>query len=163
MANITLGGNPCETLGDVPAVGSTFGDFEITTVGLEDVKLSSFSGTRVLNIFPSVNTDVCATSVRKFNQLATEDENVNVLNISEDLPFALKKFRVNEGIDRSESYSSFRTSFGDDSGMRITNGPFKGLLARAVIVIDAEGKVLHSELVSEIGDEPNYDAALAAL
>ena len=163
MAKITLGGTPCETNGNVPAVGTPFPDFTLTNLSLKDVKLSSFDGKRVLNIFPSVNTEVCATSVRMFNQEATKRDDVTVLNVSADLPFALKKFRANEGIERALSLSSFRSSFAKESGLGIVDGPFAGLLSRVVIVLDEDGVVLHAEQVGEIGDEPNYEAALASL
>lgn len=163
MTQITLGGNPFSIVGDLPTVGSTAPDSTVTTSKLEDVALSSFTGKRVLNIFPSVDTAVCATSVRTFNAKAGSMDGVTVLNISADLPFAQNRFCGAEGLDGVVTLSFFRSSFAQDYGIAIDGGPFGGLAARAVVVLDGEGKVLHAELVSEVGHEPDYDAALAAL
>ncbi len=163
MAVITLHGNTIHTSGSLPAVGSKAPEATLTSLGLEDTALSSISGKRVLNIFPSVDTGVCATSVRTFNKKATEKPDVTVLNISMDLPFALKRFCGAEGIDKALSFSAFRSDFAVKYGLRITDGPLAGLCSRVVIVLDEAGKVLYSEQVPEIGTEPNYDAALAAL
>jgi thiol peroxidase len=162
MATITLKGNPIRTSGELPAQGSAAPDFSLLKGDLSRASLSSFPGKKVLNIFPSIDTPVCQTSVRKFNKIAA-DKGVAVLNISEDLPFAQKRFCGAEGIDRCESLSAFRSSFGRDYGLEIAEGPFAGLTARAVVVLDESNKVIHAELVSEIAQEPNYDAAVAAL
>jgi thioredoxin-dependent peroxiredoxin len=161
MATITLKGNPIHTAGDLPKAGNEAPDFSLLRGDLSRAKLSSFPGKKVLNIFPSIDTPVCATSVRKFNKLASE-KGLTVLNISEDLVFAQKRFCGAEGIDKCESLSAFRSSFGKDYGVEITEGPFAGLTARAVLVLDENNKVLHAELVPEIAQEPNYDAAIAA-
>ena len=162
MATITLKGNPIHTAGDLPAQGNQAPDFSLLRGDLSRGTLASFPGKKVLNIFPSVDTPVCATSVRKFNKLASE-KGITVLNISEDLVFAQKRFCGAEGLDKVEVLSAFRSSFGKDYGLEITEGPFTGLTARAVLVLDENNKVIHAELVPEIAQEPNYDAALAAL
>ncbi len=162
MATITLKGNPIHTAGDLPTQGKGAPDFTLLRSDLSRASLAAFPGKKVLNIFPSIDTPVCQTSVRKFNKLASE-KGVTVLNISEDLPFAQKRFCGAEGIDKCESLSAFRSSFGKDYGVEITEGPFAGLTARAVVVLDGDNKVLHAELVPEIAQEPNYDAAIAAL
>jgi thiol peroxidase len=163
MANITLKGNAIHTEGTLPAVGSAAPDVTLTGLDLADKKLSSIPGKRVLNIFPSIDTGVCATSVRTFNKRATEKPNVTVINISRDLPFALKRFCGAEGIEKALSFSGFRSDFGKQYGVTIQDGGLAGLYSRAVVVLDESGKVLHSEQVPEIGQEPNYDAALAKL
>jgi len=163
MASITLKGNPIHTIGKLPAVGSTPADFKLLTTDLKEVTMASYTGTtKVLNIFPSVDTSVCATSVRKFNEQVTALKDTVVLNISADLPFALKRFCGAEGIERAESLSSFRSTFGKDWQVEMTDGPFAGLLSRAVVVLDADNKVIYSEQVPEIVQEPNYEHALAA-
>ena len=162
MATITLKGNPIHTAGDLPKQGGAAPDFQLLRADLSRASLSAFSGKKILNIFPSIDTPVCAISVRKFNKLASE-KGVTVLNISEDLPFAQKRFCGAEGIDKCESLSAFRSSFGKDYGVEITEGPFAGLTARAVVVLDEGNNILHAELVPEIAQEPNYDAAIAAL
>lgn len=163
MADITLKGNPFHTSGDLPAVGSTAPDFALVGQDLSESTLATFAGkTRVLNIFPSVDTPVCALSVRAFNEKAASQDNVVVMNISRDLPFAQKRFCGAEGVENAITLSSFRSSFATDYGIEITDGPLKGLCGRAVIVVDADGKVTYAELVPEIAQEPNYDAALAA-
>jgi thiol peroxidase len=164
MAQTSFGGNPVNTVGDLPAKGSTLPSFSLTTSTLSDVGNSDFNGKRVVfNIFPSVDTPVCATSVRKFNELASGLDNTVVLCVSADLPFAQGRFCGSEGLTNVQNASSFRTDFGTAFGVGLSEGAFAGLLARAVVVADENGKVLHSELVSDIGQEPNYDAAVNAL
>jgi thiol peroxidase len=156
-------GNPINTVGDLPAVGSPAPAFTLTGSDLAPVSNDQFGGKPVLlNIFPSVDTPVCATSVRTFNERAAAG-GVSVLCVSNDLPFAQARFCGAEGIENVKSESAFRDSFGQDYGVTIADGPFAGLLARAVVVIGADGTVTYSELVPEIAEEPNYDAALAAL
>ncbi|HEX5753995.1 MAG TPA: thiol peroxidase [Archangium sp.] len=163
MAQITLKGNPIQTAGNLPTVGAQAPDATLTGVDLADKKLSSIPGKRVLNIFPSIDTGVCATSVRTFNKRATEKPNVTVINVSMDLPFALKRFCGAEGIEKALTFSGFRGDFGKQYGVTIKDGGLAGLYSRAVVVLDENGKVLHTEQVPEIGQEPNYDAALAKL
>lgn len=163
MAQITMRGNPINTVGDLPAVGSPAPAFTLTGSDLAPVSNDQFGGKPVLlNIFPSVDTPVCATSVRTFNERAAAG-GVSVLCVSNDLPFAQARFCGAEGIENVQSASAFRDSFGQDYGVTIADGPFAGLLARAVVVIGADGNVAYEELVPEIAQEPNYDAALAAL
>lgn len=164
MAKTALEGNPIDTVGDLPATGSKAPDFTLTGADLADKSLGDFPGVRVLNIFPSVDTPVCAVSVRKFNEQAGSRDGVTVLNISADLPFAFKRFCAAEGLDGVVSLSTFRhNAFADDYGVRLVNGPLAGVCARAVVVVDADGVVRHTELVPEIAQEPDYDAALKAL
>lgn len=164
MATTAFKGDPVQTVGDLPAQGGPAPDFTVTGSDLSDIKLSDLSGKRVvLNIFPSIDTGVCATSVRKFNELAAGLDNTTVLCVSADLPFALGRFCGAEGIDNVQTGSVFKSSFGADYGVTMTDGPLQGLLARSVVVLDAEGNVIHSELVPEITQEPNYDAATASL
>lgn len=163
MAKITLKGNPIQTEGNLPAVGSPAPDVSLTGLDLADKKLSSIPGKRVLNIFPSIDTGVCATSVRTFNKRATEKQNVTVINVSMDLPFALKRFCGAEGIEKALTFSGFRSDFGKQYGVTIKEGGMAGLYSRAVVVVDESGKVIHAEQVPEIAQEPNYDAALAKL
>lgn len=164
MATVTLKGNPITTLADLPAVGSKAPDFTLTGAGLADVKLADFAGKRVvLNIFPSVDTPTCATSVRKFNQALSSLANTAVLNISADLPFAQARFCGAEGLENVLNGSSFRSTFGQDYGVVFATGPLTGLLSRAVVVLDETGTVLYTEQVAETADEPSYEAALAAL
>lgn len=164
MATTAFKGDPVQTVGDLPAQGDPAPDFSVTGSDLSDIKLSDLSGKRVvLNIFPSIDTGVCATSVRKFNELAAGLDNTTVLCVSADLPFALGRFCGAEGIENVQTGSVFKSSFGADYGVTMTDGPLHGLLARSVVVLDAEGNVIHSELVPEITQEPNYDAATAAL
>ncbi|EJZ10090.1 thiol peroxidase [Mycolicibacterium vaccae] len=163
MAQITLRGNPINTVGELPAVGSAAPGFTLTGTDLGTVGADQFSGKPLLlNIFPSIDTPVCATSVRKFNESAAGG-GVSVLCVSKDLPFAQKRFCGAEGIENVTTASAFRDSFGDDFGVTIADGPMAGLLARAVVVVGADGNVAYTELVPEIGQEPDYDAALAAL
>jgi thiol peroxidase len=161
MANITLKGSPFRTVGELPAVGTTAPDCSLLKDDLSEIKLSEIPGKKVLNIFPSIDTPVCATSVRTFNEKASDG--ATVLNISADLPFAQKRFCGAEGIENVQTLSTFRSAFLDDFGTKIVDGPLAGLSARAVVVIDENNKVLHCELVTEVADEPNYDAALTAL
>lgn len=162
MTQITLRGNAINTVGELPAVGSSAPAFGLTGKDLGTVSNEQFAGNPlVLNIFPSVDTPVCATSVRTFNERAAE-AGVSVLCVSADLPFAQNRFCGAEGIENVGTASSFRDSFGTDYGVTIVDGPMAGLLARAVVVLGADGSVIYSELVPEIAQEPNYDAALAA-
>ncbi len=165
MANITLGGNPVKTSGNLPEVGSQLNDFELVAIDLSTKTLNDFKGSKlVLNIFPSVNTGVCATSVRQFNTEASELENTKVLCISRDLPFAQDQFCAAEGLDNVVMLSDFKSgAFGKSNGLIMVNGAFEGLLSRSVIVTDANGKILYTEQVSETGKEPNYKAALEVL
>jgi thiol peroxidase len=163
MASITLKGNPINTAGELPAVGSAAPDFELVGEDLSPRGLGDYAGWRVLNIFPSIDTPVCAASVRTFNQKATGREGVTVLNVAADLPFAFKRFCGTEGIDGAQNLSAFRSEFPDDYGIRIADGPLQGLCGRAVVVIDPKGTVTYTELVPEIAQEPDYDAALDAL
>jgi len=164
MATITFKGNPVQTSGDLPALGSKAPAFTLTGTDLSDVTLATHAGRkRVLNIFPSVDTGVCAMSVRAFNARAGELEGVSVLNVSADLPFAHKRFCGAEGIANADSASTFRSDFLETYGLRMVDGPLAGLAARAVIVVGADDTILYTELVPEIAQEPNYDAALAAL
>lgn len=163
MAQITLKGNPIHTSGDLPAVGSAAPAFSLVGQDLAEVTLDAHAGkTRVLNIFPSIDTAVCALSVRTFNEKAAGLEGAVVMNVSADLPFAQKRFCGAEGIEGAVTLSTFRSTFADDYGLRITDGPLQGLCARAVLVVDGGGKVVHAELVPEIAQEPDYAAALAA-
>jgi thiol peroxidase len=163
--NVTLGGNPIQVAGSLPATGSTAPAFKLVAKDLSDVTLDNFSGKRkVLNIFPSIDTPTCATSVRKFNAQAAQLKNTVVLCISADLPFAQSRFCGAEGLDNVQALSTMRgREFMQNYGVAIETGPIAGLTARAVIVLDENNPVLHSALVREIKNEPNYDAALAAL
>lgn len=163
MAQTKLKGNPIQLAGDLPAVGQTAPAFNLVGTDLAEVNQGTYTGKKVLNIFPSIDTPVCATSVRTFNQRAAERPGVTVLNISADLPFAHKRFCAAEGLERVVSLSTFRSSFAQDFGVQLQDGPLKGLLARAVVVLDENNRVIHSEIVPEIAQEPNYDAALAVL
>lgn len=165
MATTAFKGNPVHTIGELPAVGSTAPDFDLVGADLSDIKLSDFSGRRVvLNIFPSLDTDTCARSVRRFNELAAGLDNTTVLCISKDLPFAAGRFCTAEGITNVVTASAFRTDrFSEDYGVRLVDGPLAGLFARSVVVVDESGTVTYTQLVPEIGEEPDYDAALAAL
>jgi thioredoxin-dependent peroxiredoxin len=163
MAQITMRGTPINTVGDLPAVGSPAPGFSLTGTDMGEVTNAQFRGKAVLlNVFPSVDTPVCATSVRTFNQRVAET-GVSVLCVSNDLPFALKRFCGAEDIENVATASAFRDDFGMDYGVTIADGPFAGLLARAVVVIGPDGNVAYSELVPEIAQEPDYDAALAVL
>ena len=165
MATITLRGNAIQTNGDVPKAGTDAPGFRLVGGDLKDVSLHDFTGKRkVLNIFPSVDTPTCATSVRKFNEKASTLKDTVVLCISADLPFAQGRFCGAEGLKNVQNLSLMRGgAFAKDYGVLIENGPLAGLTARAVVVLDANNKVLHSELVGEIANEPNYDAAIKSL
>jgi thiol peroxidase len=165
MAQVTLRGNPIHTTGELPRVGSLAPAFSLTRTDLSAVSAADFKGQRVvLNIFPSIDTPTCATSVRKFNAQASEMANTVVLCVSADLPFAAGRFCTTEGLDKVVPASVFRSpEFGTAYGVTLTDGPLRGLLARSVVVLDAAGKVLHSELVGEIAHEPDYEAAIKAL
>lgn len=165
MASITLGGNPIHTTGELPKTGSKAADFKLVKNDLSVVSLADFAGSKlVLNIFPSVDTGTCAASVRKFNEKASQLENTKVLCISRDLPFAQKRFCGAEGLENVVNLSDFKDgSFGKEYGLEIADGPLAGLHSRVVIVVDESGTVSYTEQVGEIADEPNYDAALAAL
>lgn len=164
MANITLKGNAVTTIGNLPESGMTVKDFALVNEKLEVKELSEYSGKKkIFNIFPSIDTGVCASSARKFNEKAGELENTVVINVSKDLPFALGRFCAAEGLDHVETLSDFRGTFGDDYGVTITDGPMKGLLSRAVIVTDENGQVVYTEQVPEITTEPDYEAALNAV
>lgn len=165
MTTITLAGNPIEVSGNFPTVGQQINDFVLVGNDLGNVALADFSTKRkVLNIFPSIDTGICATSVRVFNQEVAKLENTVVLCISADLPFAQARFCGAEGIENVKTVSAFRErTFAENLGVNIVTGPLAGLTARAVIVLDENNVVLHSELVPEIKQEPNYTAALAVL
>jgi len=165
VAQITLKGNPIHTSGDLPKVGNATPAFTLVKTDLGEATLKDYVGRRVvLNIFPSLDTPTCATSVRKFNALASAKADTTVLCVSADLPFAAKRFCSTEGLENVVPASSFRNAeFGTAYGVTIVDGPLKGLLARAIVVVDGTGKVLHTELVPEIANEPNYDVALAVL
>ena len=164
MSTIRFHGEPANTVGELPAVGSAAPAFALTAADLSDLTSESLAGKRVvLNIFPSIDTGVCAASVREFNKRAASLDNTAVVCVSADLPFAAGRFCAADGIDDVLVGSSFRSSFGKDYGVTLLDTPLAGLLARAVVVLDAEGTVLHRELVADIADEPNYDAAVAVL
>lgn len=165
MAEIMLKGNPIHTSGDLPETDSQAPDFTLTKTDLSDVRLSHLKGKRViLNVFPSIDTAVCATSVRRFNDEAGRLKNTEVLCVSLDLPFAHNRFCGAEGIDNVSTVSELRNrDFGNDYGLRIIDGPLAGLLSRAVIVIDEGGKIIYSEQVPEIAQEPDYESAIEAL
>ena len=161
MASITLKGNACSTCGDLPAVGSAAPDSSYVKGDLSENTVHAVSGKKVLNIFPSIDTPVCAMTVRTFNEKAGSMAGVTVVNVSADLPFAHGRFCGAEGLEGVETGSVFRSSFADDFGVRIADGPLAGLCARAIVVVDENNKVIHSQLVPEITEEPDYDAALA--
>lgn len=163
-SKVTLGGGPVSTSGRLPAKGSKSPAFSLTTGALQEISNKDLLGKRViLNIFPSIDTPTCATSTRTFNELASMLNNTDVYCISADLPFAQGRFCGSEGLANVKTASSFRSNFGKAFGVTITDGVLKGVLARAVVVLDTKGNVLHSELVSEIANEPNYDAAINSL
>ncbi len=165
MATIKLKGNPINTVGELPGAGTQAPDFILTKNDLSDVRLMEFKGKKVvLNIFPSLDTDVCARSVIRFNEAAGALDDTVILCISKDLPFAQVRFCGSKGLDNVISLSAFRyRSFGNSYGVRITDGPLSGLLSRAIVVLDETGKVIYTEQVPEITQEPDYDAALASL
>ncbi|KAA3604688.1 MAG: thiol peroxidase [Calditrichaeota bacterium] len=162
MAQITLKGNPINTSGNLPAVGSQAPDFLLTKTDLSDVSLKDFAGKNVvLNIYPSIDTPVCQASTRKFNEDASNLNNTVVVCVSADLPFAHKRFCGAEGIENVVSTSQLRNSdFGSNYGCKIVDGPLAGLLSRAIVVVDGNGKVAYTEQVPEIAQEPNYEAAM---
>jgi thioredoxin-dependent peroxiredoxin len=163
MATTALGDDPAHTVGDLPSVGDQAPDFTLVDADLKEFSLGDLSGRTVLSIFPSIGTGVCQASVREFNKRAGDLENTTVVNVSVDLPFATKEFCAAEGLDNVTVGSAFRSSFGEDYGVRLTDSKFEGLLARAIVVVDEDGKVAYTELVPQIGQEPDYDAAIAAL
>lgn len=164
MAEITLGGNPVTTNGDLPEPGAKAPAFDLVKSDMTPVTSDDLAGQRVvLNIFPSIDTAVCANSVRRFNERATELDDTTVVNVSADLPFAAARFCGAEGIENAITGSTFRSGFLDDYGVRMTDGKLAGVAARAVVVLDRDGTVLHRELVPEIAQEPDYDAAISAL
>ncbi len=163
-ATVTLGGNPVSVSGKLPATGKALPKFSLTTSALQDISNKDIAGKRVIfNIFPSIDTPTCATSTRKFNEIAASLQNTEVYCVSADLPFAQGRFCGTEGLSNVKTASSFRSNFGAAFGVNLTNSVLKGVLARAVVVADEKGKVLHTELVSEIANEPNYDAAINSL
>lgn len=165
MAKITLKGNPVNTVGDLPKVGTTAPGFKLVKTDLSEVTLASYQGKRkVISIFPSVDTPTCAMSVRKFSEKAAGAPNTIVLNISADLPFAQKRFCAAEGIKGVDTLSTFRTpSFAKDWNVLITDGPLAGLCSRAIVVLDERDKVVYTEQVTEIANEPDYDKALRSI
>ncbi len=165
MATITLKGNPVETIGSLPKTGEKAPNFTLTAGDLSKKSLSDYAGTKlVLNVFPSVDTPTCATSVRSFNKKVAELDNTKVLCISKDLPFAQGRFCGAEGIENVEMLSDFTTGdFGKDYGLTIAGGPLEALHSRCIVVIDEKGVINYTEQVAEIADEPNYEEALKAL
>ena len=164
MATVIRKGQEVETVGHLPTVGTPAPAFTLTQPDLSDITLASLEGkTVVLNIFPSIDTPTCARSVREFNERATESGDVVVICVSADLPFALGRFCGAEGINKVLAGSSFRSSFGDDYQVTFTSGALRGLLSRCVVVINSDGKVIHTEQVADTSQEPNYEAALSVL
>jgi len=164
MASVTFQGNAVTTVGELPEVGQPAPGFTLVKADLGEVTLEELSGKRViLNIFPSIDTGTCATSVRKFNEEASKLENTQVICVSADLPFAAGRFCGAEGIENVITGSTFRSSFGEDFGVTFSSAPLTGLLSRSVVVIDADGSVLYTEQVAETTEEPNYEAAIAVL
>lgn len=164
MATVTLKGNPVETSGELPPKGSTAPNFTLVKADLSEVTLNDFLGQNlVLNIFPSIDTGTCALSVRTFNHRAASLDNTQVLCVSMDLPFALGRFCGAEGINSVLTASAFRSTFGRDYGVAFTTGPLTGLLSRAIVIVNPAGEVIYSEQVAETANEPDYDAAIAAL
>ena len=165
MAEITLEGKPIHTIGELPAVGSAAPDFRLTASDMSDRSLSNWTGKRkILNIVVSLDTGICADSAKKFNEVVGKLQDTVVLTISRDLPFAQERFCNAQGVKNVETLSSLRDlSFGKDYGVEIIDGPLKGLLARSIVVLDENNKVLYTEQVPEIAQEPDYDKALGAL
>lgn len=165
METIYFNETPCHTYGSIPAVGSKAPDFTLVTKDMKEVKLADYRGKKlVLNVFPSLDTAVCAASVRRFNKEAADLKDTEVLCVSMDLPFAMARFCTVEGIDKVEAASAFRSPmFSQNYGLQIVDGPLNGLLARAVIIIDPAGNVIYSDLVSEITHEPDYKGAIDVL
>jgi thiol peroxidase len=163
-ATVTLGGNPVSVGGKLPVKGKSLPKFSLTTSTLQEIGNKDIAGKRVIfNIFPSIDTPTCATSTLKFNEIASSLQNTEIYCVSADLPFAQGRFCGTEGLSNVKTASSFRSNFGSVFGVNLTNGVLKGVLARAIVVADEKGKVLHTELVSEIASEPNYDAAVNSL
>ena len=164
MTTVTIKGNPVSILSDLPALGQKLPDFRLVNKDLGEVTTNDYANKiLLLNIFPSLDTGTCAASVRRFNQEAAEHPNVAILCVSADLPFAQARFCVAEDIDKTETLSAYRSSFGKDFGVEMTDGPLKKLLARAVVIADASRRVLYGQLVPEVTEEPDYAAALKAL
>jgi thiol peroxidase len=165
MARVTLKGNPIDTSGDLPAVGGQAPDFRLVGADLQDVTLDTFKGKKkILNIVASLDTATCATSARKFNEQAGALDDTVVLVISADLPFAMKRFCTTEGLEGVIPVSLMRSrAFARDYGVLVMNGPLEGVTARAIVVLDEGNKVVHNQLVPEIADEPDYEAALNAV
>lgn len=164
MANTAFQGTPVKTVGELPGKGEQAPAFSLVGTDLSEVNSQDTAGKRVvLNIFPSVDTGVCAASVRKFNELAAGLDNTTVLCVSNDLPFAQGRFCGAEGIENVTAASGFRSSFGKEFGVTMVDGPLAGLLARSVVVLDEKGTVVYTQLVEEIGTEPDYDSVIAAL
>ena len=164
MATTKFGDSTVSTVGELPAVGSKAPGWDLVGLKFQPVTDADADGKRVvLNIFPSIDTGVCQASVRKFNELAAGLDNTAVVNVSVDLPLAQARFCGAEGIEDVEVGSAFRSSFGEDFGIAMADGPWQGLLARAVVVLDTDGTVLHTQVTDAIGVEPDYDAAVAAL
>lgn len=163
MATIGFGDAEAHTVGDLPATGSKAPSFTLVADDLSELSSADLTGKTVISIFPSIGTGVCQASVRKFNELASGLEGTTVLNVSMDLPFALSGFCAAEGLENVKVASGFRSSFGEDYGITLTDSKFQGLYGRGVVVVDEDGTVLHSELVPSVGQEPDYDAAIAAL
>jgi thiol peroxidase len=165
MATVTLKGNPIHTIGELPVIGTQVPEFKVVKTDLSTLQAQDLKGKKVVyNIFPSLDTDVCAASVRKFNASASQLENTTVICVSKDLPFAHKRFCTVEGLNNVVSASDFRDgSFGSSFGVVLTDGPLAGLMARSIVVTDENGKVVYTELVPEIVQEPDYEAALKAL
>ncbi len=165
MAQITFKGNPIHTSGNLPTMGSTAPEFQLVAGDLSEVRLADFSGKNVIiNIVPSFDTGICAKSVRRFNEAAAELDDAVIVNISKDLPFAQKRFCDSEGLNHVKNLSAFRApQFGQDYGIEMVDGPLRGLLGRAIVVVNGAGQVVYTELVPEIAQEPNYDAALSAV
>ncbi|MBT1018153.1 thiol peroxidase [Canibacter sp. lx-72] len=164
MARLKEHGNDVTTVGELPSVGTKAPDFTLVDLDLRQKSLQNYAGKQIiLNIFPSVDTKTCATSVRRFNERAAGLQETVVLCISKDLPFAQKRFCGSEGIDSVEPLSAFKSSFGEDYGITLAEGPLTGFFARAIVVISAAGEIVYTELVQEVADEPDYEAAFAAL
>lgn len=164
MAHVTLRGNPVTTTGELPTLGSKVPAFTLTKADLSEMTSADLVGKRtILNIFPSIDTPTCAASTRRFNELASALDNTAIICVSADLPFAQRRFCGVEGLTNVQTGSSFRSDFGKTFGVTLADGVMKGVLARAVIVLDEQGTVTYTELVGEIADEPNYEAAINAL
>ncbi|HUP92786.1 MAG TPA: thiol peroxidase [Solimonas sp.] len=165
MSTITLRGNPIQVYGEIPAIGAEAPGFRLVSKDLKDLSLHDFAGKKkILNIFPSVDTPVCAMSMKKFNDYANTNPDVVMLQISADLPFAMNRFCGAESLTNLVTLSTMRgRNFAKDYGVLIESGPFAGICARACVVLSADNKVLHAELVGEIAHEPDYEAALKAL